>query len=86
MNNNDQAAKATRMSRNRFILYFGVLGWGLFTALVFTAWNLQTKPRMSTTEMIIPFVTFPLAGMLWGAAMWSFTKKQRERPIAGDAK
>jgi len=79
MNNDDQAAKTTRLSRNRYILYFGVLGWGLFTAVIFTAWNLHTKPKMSATEMIVPFVIFPLAGILWGVAMWSFTKKRREQ-------
>ena len=75
-----------RLGRARYILYFGVLGWGLLTATLFTAWNLYTKKGLGAAEMIIPFVVFPLGGLLWGAAMWSVMKKQRERGSATDAK
>ena len=78
MKPNERLAKTIALGRNRFVLFRGVLGWGLLTALLFFGWSCYSEESMSTLEVVIAFIVFPLGGIFWGAFMWSFLKKQRD--------
>src|SRR6266540_6641388 len=68
----------------RYILLYGVLGWGLSTAALGTCWSYYTNEKMSTADVVRPFVIFSMGGVLWGAFMWSFIqKKHRDAQSAG---
>ncbi len=72
--------------KKRYVLLHGVLGWGLLTAALFTGWSLYTKERMSTFEVVVPFLIFPIGGAAWGACMWSvLQKKYRDAQVAQSA-
>ena len=76
MKPNERLAKTIALGRKRYILFHGILGWGLLTALLFTGWSFYSKERMSIAEVAIPFIVFPFGGIFWGAAMWSVMKKK----------
>jgi hypothetical protein len=68
------------LGRKRFILYFGVLGWGLSTALLTLLWSWHDKfhwslpPRADIgsviLEVLVRLVIWPTAGYFFGASMW----------------
>lgn len=74
------------IGRTRFILYFGVLGFGLLAATLFVAWSLYTKEDLSMAQLIIPFIAFPLSGVAWGAVMWSFFSKASKQEHRDESK
>ena len=76
MKANDRLAKIIALGKKRYILLHGMLGWGLLTASLVTIWSFYTKEKMTTAEVIIPFVVFPIGGIFWGAWMWSIMKKK----------
>jgi hypothetical protein len=50
MKPNERLAKTIALGRNRFVLFRGVLGWGLLTALLFFGWSFYSEERISTAE------------------------------------
>ena len=72
------------IGRTRFILYFGVLGFGLLSATLFVSLSLDTKEDLSTAQIVIPFIAFPLSGVAWGAVMWSILSNS-SKPKNDDA-
>ena len=82
MKPNERRAKTIALGRRRYILFHGVLGWGLLTALLFTGWSFYSEESISTVDVVIPFIVFPFGGIFWGAFMWSFLKKQHDATFA----
>jgi hypothetical protein len=76
-----QAAKWARLQADgplRFVLFRGVLGWGVPTAVIFA---FLTAPfdafhESFTKSLLRSLVLFPLFGIVWGLAMWWLGKKQ----------
>jgi hypothetical protein len=72
-----------QMSRKRFIMVYGVLSWGLLTAI---AWSLVTS-KLNMAEFLgvlpIALVVFPIGGYFFGAFMWAFTQRMRKK-VASD--
>jgi len=86
MKSNTWLPNIQSLGRTRYILYFGVLGWGLVTAALFTGWNLYTKKHVDLAELVVPFVVFPISGVLWGAATWGLMKKQSANSLGKGSK
>ena len=84
MTDNEKLAKIIALGKKRYIVRYGVIGWGLGTAMAFTAWNYYTKHMLRPLEIIIPLIAFPLSGIAWGAFMWSVTKRRYDKSVAGD--
>lgn len=58
----------------RFVLLYGVAGWGLTTALLFSA----AMVLLNDAPMVVvpvSFALFPLGGIAWGAFMWWFGER-----------
>jgi hypothetical protein len=63
---------ATRSKgRNRYIFVFGVLFWGLSTAILWTVFMVAIE-GWSGLPFYLPFalIGFPAAGYFWGAFTW----------------
>jgi uncharacterized membrane protein len=71
-----RAARRARMlarGRTSFALRFGVLGWGVSTALIFALYQgfaegWEAFPRWLAISLLI----FPIGGWFWGVLMWRF--------------
>ena len=77
----DRLAKRIARGKAHFIVMHGVLVWGLVTAVLFISWNLYTKKSLSTSEIVWPFIAFPLGGVLYGAMMWSIMKNRYDKSV-----
>jgi hypothetical protein len=64
-------AKFSKLGRTQYVLRFGVLGWGIPTAILFAL--IQSYRRGSDgflVQLIPALIIFPLGGILFGRLMW----------------
>ena len=59
----------------RYVIYQGVLGWGLFMAIAMTVYALVARTAEPWLSIAANFVVYPLAGGLWGLWMWSSSER-----------
>ena len=59
-----------------FIVKYGVLFWGLITAVLFSLFvSLVLRDASFFVVLPISIVLFPIGGMAWGLVMWNYTEK-----------
>ena len=68
--------KAREGGKTRFVLLFGVAGWGLLTALLFSMIPLLFGNSFDWFRAALAFVLFPVGGIFWGTYMWSHMEKR----------
>jgi uncharacterized membrane protein YhdT len=66
-------ARMIKRGRVSFTLRYGVIGWGISTALVFALYQgffqgWESFPRWLGLSLMI----FPIGGWFWGVMMWRF--------------
>jgi|1186.fasta_scaffold139987_2 hypothetical protein len=67
----EKASKLVKLGRSKFVLLFGVLLWGLPTAILFALTRGYLDGWDSfLPQLIIALILFPLGGILWGRIMW----------------
>lgn len=82
----ERRAHALRLGPIRFTLFYGVLAWGLLTALIFSVvapllgFVPGEQAGMGYVDKVmraapLSFMVFPACGLLWGAAMWIVMKQ-----------
>ncbi len=86
MTKQDKLTKIIALGKTRYIVQYGVLGWGLATAALFSAWMCYSKGSVRPVDVIAPFILFPLGGIGWGAFMWNYFKKKHDQTLAHSAK
>jgi hypothetical protein len=63
--------------RTHFILWRGVIGWGITTALGFSLIMGWGQPLESALPiLLISLVIFPIVGFFWGSLMWRWIEKR----------
>ncbi len=68
--------EATRAKgKRRFVWVNGVLGWGLLTAALFSAFMIGFGDA-SWAIVPVAFLIFPAGGYFWGLAVWRITEGQ----------
>lgn len=76
-------AKFRELGRSRFVWRYGILGWGLSTAILFSLWNGFSDGWDGFAFKLIPaLVLFPLGGYVWGRCMWWFLGRTHERTVS----
>lgn len=63
----------------RFILVYGVLGWGLTTGLLFSVFSSFLFQRSFTEILGLAMIIFPLGGVAWGWVMWWLSERNWKR-------
>lgn len=68
-------AKIRKAGKRQFILLRGVLGWGLFTAVMWSV-VVSMVDDVAFSELLPgAIVLFPLAGLVWGVTNWSSSER-----------
>lgn len=79
LGNNNQSqehpwAKKQKQGKWRYIIYNGVLGWGLSVAMLISIldffWETSSKPFW------VNFIMYPFAGIFFGLIMWNSMEKK----------
>jgi hypothetical protein len=73
-------AATRQLGRDAFVWRYGVLGWGISTGVLFAVVEgVQHGMQAGLVQLPIALTMFPLAGVLWGRAMWWFFERVHER-------
>ena len=72
MNNNQKLHALVSKGKWNFILFKGVIAWGLMTAILFTIIRYFFNDHQYSNDMWVHFVVFPLTGLVWGHYMWLY--------------
>lgn len=62
-----------------FILRFGVVYWGVTTAVLFTIFMSVFSDDLIGRTFLTAMIVFPVGGFFWGAFMWSFMNRRADR-------
>jgi uncharacterized membrane protein len=75
----ERRARMIKRGRRSFTLRYGVLGWGVSTAILFSLYQgySQGWDRL-VYWLIVSLVIFPIGGWFWGVAMWRFVIRANE--------
>lgn len=77
MSDSEKSSKLMKLGRNRFVLLFGVLGWGVPTAILFVLIQCYQNGWDNFLFQLIPaLVLFPLGGIAWGHVMWKLLERK----------
>jgi hypothetical protein len=69
--NPERWAKTRKLGRKQFVLRFGVLAWGVPTGILFALRETQDFGWSTfPLQLLLAMMIFPLAGVVWGRAMW----------------
>jgi hypothetical protein len=79
MKNTKKINKIIAMGRTKFILLYGMLFWGVSTAVIVSLIEYFTGQAFSLLKLAIKLITFPIVGIGWGYAMWVYFQKQHEQ-------
>ena len=60
----------------RFIVYRGMLGWGLPTAVLWCGLMTVFTDRPFLPLLTAALIGFPIGGLIWGGAMWFIAERQ----------
>ena len=72
----DKPAKVSKLTRSQYVLRFGVLGWGIPTAILFALIQSYRLGSDGFLFQLIPaLIIFPLGGILFGRIMWWMMEK-----------
>jgi len=87
MTSNDRLAKIIAGGRKRYIIVYGVLLWGLLTAVFALALQqLYFKRPIHIADIVFAFIVFPVCGILFGVLMWARLKARYHATMIQSAK
>jgi hypothetical protein len=71
-------AKISKLGHTRFVLYFGVLGWGLPTAILFTLLQAYEEGWDGfLVRLIVSAILFPIGGIAVCHGLWKWLERKR---------
>jgi hypothetical protein len=79
----EKSDKIRKLGRGKFVLRYGVLGWGISTAILFSLIMGFTEGWDGFVFKLIPaLIIFPLGGFVWGRLMWAFLERTDKRAVS----
>jgi hypothetical protein len=79
--------RISKLGQKKYILYFGVLGWGLPVATLFALdQGFFNDIRNSWPALILAFTIFPIGGIFWGYLMWKLLVRKVAKFEAEDTR
>ncbi|QSO47369.1 hypothetical protein [Alicyclobacillus mengziensis] len=72
--------KVRARGKKRFILRYGVFGWGLSSGILFgILMMLEGSENITPVNWILNILLFMIFGYVWGLLMWSWTERKYQR-------
>jgi hypothetical protein len=75
--------KLRKLGRRNFVLYYGVLGWGVSSAILFALLQGYFYGFSALLfYLVASLILFPIGGYAWGRFMWWFFEKWHGTPAS----
>jgi len=78
-------ARTRRGGRLRFILLYGVLGWGVLAGIIVAALRWWAEQGSLAQHVALSVIVFAVTGVGWGAWMWRVGERGYRRWEQGRA-
>ncbi len=75
---NARLARTIRQGKWRYIFLYGVLGWGIGSAILYSLFLHITGSAHFTSSIKLALILFPIAGFFWGLVMWRILNKKHQ--------
>jgi len=65
----------------RFVIFNGMIGWGLSTAILFALLDTYFERKVIAFDaefienLVTSLIIFPVGGIVWGIVVWFWTEK-----------
>lgn len=82
----NHSARFTNLTHGQYVLRFGVLGWGVPTALLFAIIQCYTQGGSFLSWLVPAIVLFPLGGVLWGHIMYRLNERKFGKAVTTGGK
>jgi hypothetical protein len=83
----EKLAKISQLGRTQYVLRFGVLGWGIPSAILFSViQGYRFGWDGFLVQLILALIIFPLGGILFGRLMWRLLVKKNANAAAAGTK
>jgi len=67
----EKCAKLLKLGRKQYVLRYGVLGWGVPTAILFAIIKgFEEGWATFPIHLLVSLILFPLGGIIFGRCMW----------------
>lgn len=78
----EKSNKILEQGRSKFVWRYGVLGWGVSTAILFSLLMAGAEGWDGFLfKLILALVIFPIGGYVWGRIMWAFLERKHQRAV-----
>ena len=68
-----------------FVIVYGVLGWGISTALLFTLIKTYISSTPFIEQISTSLVVYPAFGLVFGLVMWMKVNNQHNKLVSGES-
>lgn len=82
---NNSSVRFTNLTHGQYVFRFGVLGWGVPTALLFALLQCYTQGGSFLGYLVPAIVLFPLGGIAWGHAMYKLNERKFNKAVTNRA-
>jgi hypothetical protein len=82
----EKCAKFTKLGRTQFVLRYGVLGWGVPTAILFSLIQSYRFGSDGFLFQLVPaLILFPIGGIFFGRFVWRMLENKHAKAAATTA-
>ncbi len=86
----EKLIRTISMGKWRFVVLYGILFWGLISALLARIlsilfdylWSYKEAPfvdQFISQETLVAFIAFPIVGIGWGLVMWKYIQSAAKK-------
>ncbi|MCA9323257.1 MAG: hypothetical protein KDB53_21145 [Planctomycetes bacterium] len=78
----DQWSETRKRGKLRYVLAYGVVGWGVLTAVLFSfIMSLMGDGGTFLSYLAVSIIVFPIGGILFGSTMWTWSERKHRRRL-----
>lgn len=76
----------TNLTRSQYVLRYGVLGWGVPTAVLFSLIRFYLDGGSFLAHLVPALILFPIGGIFFGRFMYRSLERKHAKAVATGAK
>ncbi|HLV49163.1 MAG TPA: hypothetical protein VKY35_08895 [Aliidiomarina sp.] len=75
----EKLKKIIKKGKWSYVLKYGVIGWGLLTAIAFSGVLHFIGSTPFSETIVFSLIVFPIGGIFWGLFMWFYLSREYKK-------